>query len=61
MAHETVDHHDRIVRDPEILVGKPVIEGTHVPVDAVLAGLAVSLDVDELVRDFPQLTRDEDQ
>jgi hypothetical protein len=28
MAHETVDYHDRIVRDPEISPGKPEVAGT---------------------------------
>ncbi len=59
IAHETVDHHDRIVSDPHIQVGKPVVKGTHVPVEAVLARLAVSLDVDDLVRDYPELTHDD--
>jgi uncharacterized protein (DUF433 family) len=59
MAHETVNHQDRIVRDPDILVGKPVVKGTNIPVELVLARLAVNLDVDELVRDYPELTRDD--
>ena len=59
MAHETVDYHDRIVRDPHILVGKPVVKGTEIPVEAVLARLAVSLDVERVVRDYPELTHDD--
>ena len=59
MAHETVDYQARIARDPEVLVGKPVIKGTQIPVELVLARLAVNLDVDELVRDYPDLTRDD--
>jgi uncharacterized protein (DUF433 family) len=59
MAHETVDYQHRIARDPDILVGKPVVKGTRIPVELVLARLAANLDVDELVRDYPELTRDD--
>lgn len=59
LAHQTVDHHDRITRDPHVLVGKPVVKGTRIPVDLVLARLAANLDVDQLVNAYPELTRDD--
>ena len=33
MAHETVDYQDRIARDPDDLVGKPVVKGTRIPAE----------------------------
>ncbi|HLA81861.1 MAG TPA: DUF433 domain-containing protein, partial [Thermoleophilia bacterium] len=48
-------YEDRIVVDPEIMVGKPVIRGTRIPVDLILKRLAQDLDLDELYADYPRL------
>jgi uncharacterized protein (DUF433 family) len=50
---------DRIVQDPEILVGKPVVRGTRIPVELVLAKLAHNPDLNELFLDYPRLTIDD--
>jgi uncharacterized protein (DUF433 family) len=42
--------------DPEIMSGKAVIRGTHIPVDTIVARLAVGADLDELFETFPELT-----
>ncbi len=46
----------RIIVDPAILVGKPVVKGTRIPVYLVLERLAYEFDVDELFAAFPNLT-----
>jgi uncharacterized protein (DUF433 family) len=56
MANERRLHQDRIVQDPRILVGKPTIKGTRIPVELVLAKLAHTPDLDELFADYPRLT-----
>ena len=48
--------HERLVTDPAILAGKPVIRGTRIPVELVLAKLAQNPDLGELLLDFPRLT-----
>ena len=53
--------HNRIVIDPDIMVGKPVIAGTRIPVDLVLGKLAQNVDVDALLHDYPRLTRQDIQ
>ena len=55
------DHHtvERVVVDPAILVGKPVIKGTRIPVSLILGLLANGADNAEIVADYPDLT-DED-
>ena len=50
---------DRIVQDPEIKVGKPVVNGTRIPVELVLAKLTQNPDLDELFADYPRLTRED--
>ena len=52
-------YQDRIVQDPEILVGKPVIRGTRIPVDLVLKRLAEDLDLDTLFQSYPRLTAED--
>jgi uncharacterized protein (DUF433 family) len=51
--------HERIVSDPKILVGKPVIKGTRISVELVLDRLAFDLDVETLLLDYPRLTLDD--
>ena len=49
----------RIIQDPDIMVGKPVVEGTRIPVEMVLGQLAYNLDPEELFARFPDLTVDD--
>lgn len=42
----------RIVVDPQVRFGKPVIEGTRVPVELVVAKLAGGMTVDEVVEEY---------
>jgi uncharacterized protein (DUF433 family) len=50
---------DRIVQDPQILVGKPVVKGTRIAVEVVLDYLAHNPDFDELFADYPRLTMED--
>jgi uncharacterized protein (DUF433 family) len=52
------DYRDRIVRAPEIMVGKPVVKGTRIPVERVLAHLEET-DKADLFEAFPELTDDD--
>jgi uncharacterized protein (DUF433 family) len=54
-------HHDRIVADPRILAGKPIIKGTRIAVDLVLEELSHNPDITELLAAHPDLTRDDVQ
>lgn len=47
-----------IVSDPEILRGKPRLKGTRVPVGLVLGYLAAGRTTEEIVAEFPDLTRE---
>ena len=59
MEYEQPIDADRIVRDPEILAGKPVVKGTRIPVAVVIDYLAQNPDFDELFADYPRLTMDD--
>ena len=43
---------ERIVIDPEIQHGKPVIRGTRVPVTRIVGGLAGGMTKEEIMREY---------
>ena len=49
-------YQERIVTDPRILAGKPVVKGTRIGVDLVLEELSHHPDIDELLGAHPDLT-----
>jgi uncharacterized protein (DUF433 family) len=50
---------ERIALDAQVRFGKPCIRGTRVSVGDVLGYLAGGMTEDEILRDFPQLVRDD--
>lgn len=61
MSHATgtMDYLARIVRDPAICGGVPVIKGTRVPLRTVLACLAHGDNIEEILDDYPSLAADD--
>jgi len=51
----------RIVSDPEICHGKPCVRGTRIMVSVILDNVAAGLSWDEIVEEYPPLTRDDVQ
>ena len=50
----------KIVVNPKIMLGKPVFEGTRIPIYLVLELLAEGLEVDQIIKDYyPTLTKDD--
>ncbi len=45
-----------VTSDPAIMLGKPVIAGTRIPVELILEKLAAGESIDDLLLDYPQLT-----
>jgi uncharacterized protein (DUF433 family) len=54
-----MNHHDRIVIDPDILVGKPVVRGTRLSVDFLLGLLGQGWAESEILRNYPGLERED--
>lgn len=46
----------RIIINPEIMAGKPIIKGTRLTVSHILENLAQGMSIDELFREYPNLT-----
>jgi len=59
MMLEPLWYRQRISVDPTIMVGKPVVKGTRIPVELVLKHLAQNPDLDDLFAAYPQLTLDD--
>ena len=51
--------HDRIIWDPKIMSGKPVIRGTRLPVETVLRWLGKGTPMEVLITEYPTLTRED--
>lgn len=52
-------YQSRIVINPDVLVGKPVIKGTRIPVDLVLERLEEDTNTKLLFEDYPQITNED--
>lgn len=50
---------DRIIVDPAILAGKPVIRGTRLAVEFILELLAAGESETEILESYPGLTRED--
>ncbi len=54
-----MDYREHIVVDPEIRFGKPTVRGTRITVGDVLSYLAGGMSEDQILADFPQLSRED--
>ena len=50
---------NRIVVDTKIMVGKPVIKGTRIPVNMIIRQIAQGMTVKEILEDYPQLKKED--
>jgi uncharacterized protein (DUF433 family) len=50
---------ERIQIDPKVMLGKPVIRGTRIPVALLLRKLAEGATEDDLLDAYPALTRED--
>jgi uncharacterized protein (DUF433 family) len=51
--------HERIVRDPEIMMGKPTIRGTRIAVELILRKLGAGVPIAEVLAAHPRLVRED--
>jgi uncharacterized protein (DUF433 family) len=47
----------RITIDPKVMVGKPVIRGTRIPVGLILKMLGQGIPTEEILREYPRLEK----
>jgi uncharacterized protein (DUF433 family) len=54
-----IDWKDHIVSTPDVLKGKPRIIGTRIPVSLILGYLAAGNTVEDIIKEFPDLTKEQ--
>ena len=54
-----VDWREHIVATPDVLHGKPRVKGTRISVSLILGYLAAGETFDGIIREFPDLTREQ--
>jgi len=50
---------ERVVVDPNVLAGKPVIRGTRIPVYLIVELIATGTKVNDMVKEYPELQDDD--
>jgi uncharacterized protein (DUF433 family) len=50
--------YDMIETKPEVMLGKPVIKGTRIPVDLIVRKLGEGASFEDLLDGYPNLSRD---
>jgi len=50
---------DKIISDPNILLGKPIVKGTRISVELILRRLSEGMEIKDLLEAYPQLKYDD--
>jgi uncharacterized protein (DUF433 family) len=50
---------DRIVVDPSVLAGKPVIRGTRIPVHLIIELIASGMTIKGVLKEYPELKEED--
>jgi len=51
-----MNYREKIIADPDIMLGKPVIKGTRITVELILRKLSQKVNIDSLLLSYPHLT-----
>ena len=54
-----MDWRERIVVDPKVLVGKPIIKGTRIAVEFVVDLLASDWTIEQVLQEYDHLSRED--
>lgn len=52
-------YYNRIEVNPKIMLGKPVIRGTRIPVYVILNLLGEGYDIEDIIKEYPDLSRED--
>ena len=54
-----MNYKNYIVRNPEIMLGKPIINGTRITVDLIMRKLASGYTIEKLIESYPHLIQEQ--
>jgi len=52
-------YHDRIHINPAVMLGKPVIKGTRIPVELIVRKIGEGALIEDLVDAYPNITKED--
>jgi uncharacterized protein (DUF433 family) len=55
------EYKNRITINPEIMLGKPVIKGTRIPVEMIVRKLGEGATMEDLLNGYPNLSKEDVQ
>lgn len=50
---------ERIIINPKILSGKPIIKGTRISVEFILELLSSGMNIEDILKEYPHLKRED--
>jgi len=53
-----MNKHELIVSMPDVMLGKPVIRGTRIPVELIVRKIGEGASIEDLLDGYPNLTRE---
>lgn len=56
---EKLEKHKRIVINPNVMLGKPVIKGTRIPVYVILNLLGEGYTFEEIIKEYPDIIKED--
>ena len=56
---QKMKEHERITINPKIMVGKPVVKGTRIPIYVILNLLGDGCTIEEIIKDYSKLTKED--
>jgi len=59
MEHIIMNYQKYIERNPDIMLGKPIIKGTRITVELLMRKLANGYEIDDLLKSYPHLEREQ--
>ncbi len=54
-----MEYNKYIVRNPEIMLGKPIIRGTRISVELIMRKLAGGFTIENLITNYPHINKDQ--
>jgi uncharacterized protein (DUF433 family) len=54
-----MNYKNYIVRNPKILLGKPIIKGTRISVELIMRKLAGGYTIEKLIASYPNINQDQ--
>lgn len=54
-----MEHTDRIMSDPALMLGKPVVKGTRITVELILKKLSEGLSIEQLLASYTHLSKED--